>query len=230
MINLKFKFISLPPSGWYNLDTNRVNSQRDIAKYGLMYPNVCSSSWETIAFFLYLNNIDHINIRFVVDSDKTLLCNAFHRNLSFSPNNSNDLNLFQFKNIFTMAKVIDVIDGDTIDILLTLTPSSFRFCVSQSPVISWSNDFEITLKLRLRLYGIDAMESNTLGGQKAKEYAKILYSQWNNQIYVYLMGYDAHNRTLALVYSDQSRNVLINKLILDHIDPECGKICKEYYC
>ncbi len=100
------------------------------------------------------------------------------------------------------VKVTDVIDGDTIDVVIDL-------------------GFDIFTNKRIRLYGIDCPESRTTDlhekklGIEAKEYLKQLLGNASNVIIKTLStdAYEKYGRVLGQVYIDSSA-ISVNDLMI----------------
>ena len=90
--------------------------------------------------------------------------------------------MYQYK-----AQVRQVIDADTIDVLIDL-------------------GFGVHTMQRLRLYGIDAPEMRTEAGKVAKEYVKSVLLGADASMFVYVRTIkdkkDKYGRKLAVVYFD----------------------------
>ena len=90
--------------------------------------------------------------------------------------------MYQYK-----AQVRQVIDADTIDVLIDL-------------------GFGVHTMQRLRLYGIDAPEMRTEAGKVAKEYVKSVLLGADAAMFVYVRTLkdkkDKYGRKLAVVYFD----------------------------
>ena len=100
------------------------------------------------------------------------------------------------------VKVSDVIDGDTIDVVIDL-------------------GFDIFTNKRIRLYGIDCPESRTTDlhekklGLEAKEYLKNVLANASTVI-VKTLSTDAHEkygRVLGQIYTDSSE-ISVNELMI----------------
>jgi len=102
------------------------------------------------------------------------------------------------------VKVVEVIDGDTIDVVIDL-------------------GFDIFTNKRIRLYGIDCPESRTSDlhekklGIEAKEYLKKLLGNASNVIIKTLStdAYEKYGRVLGQVYIDSSV-ISVNDLMISH--------------
>jgi micrococcal nuclease len=98
--------------------------------------------------------------------------------------------MYQYK-----AQVRQVIDADTVDVLIDL-------------------GFGVHTMQRLRLYGIDAPEMKTEAGKIAKEYVKSVLLGADASMFVYVRTLkdkkDKYGRKLAVLYFDPA------SMLLDH--------------
>ena len=262
-LNLNLKPCKVPDDGvsWYNLDTNR-RITKLTNKVGLTDPPVAASNWPIIAEFIELNDIPPSDIKYMNESHSRILLDAMKDRLhpSVSMVKTNDienvsdevlstLDTFSFSRINAKAKVLYVVDGDTIDVGLILSPKELcvshwsrrnkqmcqtqlvRICGDSSDDNSSNVNLDggILMKLRLRLYGIDTAEKDTVQGQRCKDWSILKYNELNNIVYVTLMGTDARGRTLANIYESPNSDRSINQLLIDHTDPFYGKLCVPYY-
>jgi micrococcal nuclease len=104
---------------------------------------------------------------------------------------------------FYEAKVLNVVDGDTLDLLVDL-------------------GFSVHHRIRVRLHGINTPESKTTDikekelGLKAKDYTK----DWINrhpQVFVSTVKdkKEKFGRILANIYSDETKTVSLNESLVD---------------
>jgi micrococcal nuclease len=104
---------------------------------------------------------------------------------------------------FYEAKVLNVVDGDTLDLLVDL-------------------GFSVHHNIRVRLHGINTPESKTTDikekelGLKAKDYTK----DWINrhpQVFVSTVKdkKEKFGRILANIYSDETKTVSLNESLVD---------------
>lgn len=265
-LNLKLNTFDPPDDQvtWYNLETNR-RITKLTGKVGLIHPPVAASNWDIIAEFIEINDIHPNAIKYMKDDHSELLALAVKSRLNPTVNSitatciedvSDDdiqsLDIFSFSRINAKCKVVNVVDGDTIDVAMIL--SMVDLCNSHWSRIGGnmvktnltqicsgvnSNKSEvgttavpeggILIKLRLRLYGIDTAEKNTIPGMRCKEWSELKYKELNNIVYVTLMGTDARGRTLANIYESPTAKRSINQLLVDHTDPFYGVLCVSYF-
>lgn len=97
------------------------------------------------------------------------------------------------------AKVVKVVDGDTIDAMIDL-------------------GFDIWIKRRIRLYGINTPETRTTDldektrGVAAKDRLLNLIEENDNQILIESHGLEKYGRCLATIFC---KEININKLLLE---------------
>lgn len=84
--------------------------------------------------------------------------------------------------IYTNVRCLRVIDGDTIECAILLTPDS------------------LTIKPRIRLAGIDTPEMNEIGGDEAKEF--MIDRIQNKKIELQVTGKDSFGRWIGTVFHD----------------------------
>ena len=99
------------------------------------------------------------------------------------------MNLF-----FYRAKVLRVVDGDTIDAEVDL-------------------GFNIKLKQRFRFAGINAYEINTELGKKAKEYVEKRFAENNNECIIKSEKQGKYGRWLAWIWLKDSDITLNAELV-----------------
>lgn len=225
---------------WYSLDTNR-----KITKINNMYylnlPNVASSNIGEISEFLYLNNInlgeitaDAQMINFFKDDLK-----RYNNNYSEVADIPHNLHIWNWCYLTGRCKIVYIVDGDTLDFLFTLTGDQLscthwtmvdkRPHLLPSAVLSGSKDFKITVKLRARLYGFDALEHDTEGGQVIKQVAADLFAKYNNDVYVRMLGSDKWGRVLTNFYADREFKISLNDYLCNYTDPVLGKLATPYF-
>ena len=99
------------------------------------------------------------------------------------------------------AKLIRVIDGDTIDALIDL-------------------GFDVWVKKRIRLYGIDAPESRTKNleekalGLKSKERLTQLLEEYNNEFILESRGIGKYGRCLGVLLIGTIGEINVNDMLL----------------
>jgi len=119
----------------------------------------------------------------------------------------NCIQKFSFEGLNGYGKIKNVIDGDTIDLAIKVPLSFFSpNAIGSFPTI-----------LRIRLFGIDVAEKNTLKGKLAIKMFKELYDSIFNVVYFELLHFDLYGRILANLYTRKNGSH-INFFFLNHID------------
>ena len=104
---------------------------------------------------------------------------------------------------FYEAKVLNVVDGDTLDLMVDL-------------------GFNVHHRIRVRLHGINTPESKTKDikekelGLKAKDYTKDWITR-HPQVFVSTVKdkKEKFGRILAIIYSDEVKTVSLNESLVD---------------
>lgn len=135
------------------------------------------------------------------------------------------------------ARVLDVIDGDTIDIAFFL-PTTF---LTQSHLQGRGKDVRVVqaglvfegdrgfvVRYRCRLNGIDAAEKETAQGQKATQLTREKYASLGNIIYVLTTGMDKYGRLLIEAYEDPQYQRGLNRFLIGYQDPILGVLAVAY--
>ena len=203
-LNLNNKSCDIPIESehWYNLETNR-NITKTKDKITIKYPRIAASEWNYIYQFVNINNLSPDDLEFYHTSEKDKFEKIFMENATLScrylkyDNIENipdeelkNLDEFSFSHIKTKAKIIEVLDGDTISIAMVLKGNDLaQFYWNRDgcdmkqlylSMISKTDDFLMLLKLRIRLFGIDAAEKENPVGKRAKEWAILKYKSDDN--------------------------------------------------
>jgi len=130
---------------------------------------------------------------------------------------------FNLRGIFGPARVIDVIDGDTIELAMYVSHKMLTRPIHKVdrgkrrlPVIyTQHKQAGFIMSIRCRLDGIDFAEKNTKQGLIGKRLMINLYEELDNKIWCLTGNYDNHDRILVNLYTDKTRKVSINKYYLD---------------
>lgn len=265
VLNLNLRNVSLPDVGsgkWLNLETSKQLGNLK-GKYALKNPPVTATQWEIIDQFLELNRIPLSKVEYLFPNDSKMLEMASEtrkkKSGSMAIRNSNDLSTltedeishleeFSFSRLSVPGRVVEVIDGDTIVAVVSISLSQLvsgnlmrsdsmvcykslgqLVCINPTKESESFSNLKMLVKIRLRLYGIDAAEKDTFAGKRCKEWVTLKYQELKNLIWVTLLGTDARGRTLANLYETPTSIRTINSLILNHIDPYCGRVCVSYF-
>jgi len=133
--------------------------------------------------------------------------------------------MFGFEGICTKARVVHVVDGDTLDVVMFITLA--QLCRSRkigpkqesrtsALIQSGCEKAGFFMKIRLRLYGYDCIEKNTDNGKLATKILQEKLESINNIVWCQCIELNVsspkYNRTIAVIYED----------------PECTKCLNEY--
>lgn len=139
---------------------------------------------------------------------------------------------FGLKNLLCVCKVVNVVDGDTIDILFHTTLSELSAlstkrtrskgvcCMKNCHVEDTTLNTNITIRKRCRLYGIDTTEKHT---EKGKEDKMLVTELLLNKMFKCRILKDGKYGTRSIIILYDESNININKRI------EILTDCHEYY-
>lgn len=205
---------------YYNLDTNRfvknINGK-------VVHPtvNVVSENEQVLIDWSKLNNVD---------------CD-----FELTPVDNPPLFDFSLSRIYVEGVVVYVVDGDTVDVEVTIPLSAltkthyitstvdgsvrarpYTFLKTDNP------ETKITIRVRCRLMGVDTAEKDTDKGKLAKRLAEEFYAETNNVVWCSFLGKGSRGRALTEFYSNYDDTTSINERLLNYADPELGKITTYY--
>lgn len=184
-----------------------------------------------------------LGVKFVPSEHVPTLCADFVETLRVPPPppaRREDLTEFDFNNIFARATIRRIIDGDTFDAVVDVPSESLRRVVLPSPppasclsfLRRWTQPRYISVRLKLRLYGVNAAENSTPEGRQATDIIRRFLSITGDSVdedgpfrpvWVHLGGRDKYGRILAVVYTDASRLSLVNSYLVD-VTPSAGPV------
>lgn len=114
---------------------------------------------------------------------------------------------------FYAARVVKVVDGDTVDVVIDL-------------------GFDVHLKQRVRLAGVNTPESRTSDlkekalGLEAKAYVEDWFDGCNREVFIQTAkdGTGKFGRLLGTIYSDEAKTACLNEDLVDsgHARPYDG--------
>lgn len=250
--NLKGREIQKITDGYYDLGTNRKNKNPKPELLVDETYRVMGNKYELQAFY----EINHI----FNDS----VCSTNTNNVIYAPNIDdvsklpeqylNNLCPFNLSGLQSKARVVNVLDGDTWDIVVYLnlsflfTPRYYARERKNSAEVKDSSEYYkqvsilqssdpkskkiqeggLFIMLNCRLMGVDAAESKTPQGQLATELTIKKLESLNNIIYVNLLGPDKYGRTLIDCFEDSNRTKYLNFYLIDYMDPKLGRIAEKY--
>lgn len=149
----------------------------------------------------------------------------------------NTMSSFTLKGLNVKARVLNVIDGDTIDGAFFI-PGSY-LCSTQTikyrwkpktirPALGFPDDRGFFIRINIRANGIDTAEKDTHKGQIAKSILQKIVERLDRYIYLHILKYEKYGRVLADIYEDPDHTILVNKTLLDYDHPVLGKVCVPY--
>lgn len=146
------------------------------------------------------------------------------------------ISVFSLSGIEGEAKIIRVIDGDTVEVALFVQLEDLckarpvgKKKLLQSPIFTLNREAIFLTKVKCRLNGIDTAEKNTAQGKKAKELMELQYTSLNNIVYLVASGFDKYGRLLVDLYTNSKKMVLINNHLINYVDPHLGKLAEPYF-
>lgn len=145
----------------------------------------------------------------------------------------NLLSRFSFYGTKAHVKLIDIHDGDTLDVAffykvpncINITVSSCRTELYPETVccpVKSDKPQEILVRQRLRLLRLNAVELKNPGGQEAKDYLTSVLPEYFD---VEFGENDSFGRSLAEILVD---GVSINSMLLEYMHPVYGQIFPPY--
>lgn len=142
----------------------------------------------------------------------------------------NKMCVFELNGLKGKAKVTEILDADTINILFFVKISELiterekgrakgrgadKKKETFVPVISKHLNAGFFTLFNCRLLGIDAAEHDTINGQLATLLLEDYFETLNDIIYVKVSDFDKYGRMMPLIYSDKTYKNLINDKLLD---------------
>ena len=252
--NLKGREIPKLLEGYYDLATNRRNKNPKPELIVDETYKVMGNEYELRAFY----EINHITTDTVCSLKNT-------NNVIYAPNINdvsklpveylNNLCPFNLSGLQSKARVVNVLDGDTWDLVLYLnlsflfTPRYYArerknstveikdsseyykqvsILQSSDPKSKKIQEGGLFIMLNCRLMGVDAAESKTAQGKLATELTIKKLESLNNIVYVNLLGPDKYGRTLIDVFEDSEHSKYLNFYLIDYTDPKLGKLAEKY--
>jgi len=247
--NLKGNTFEEIPDQWYNLRTNRFVSNKPSTYdpvYGLKGIRVLGTK-EDIDKFWELNNKQFTGRRmedllFEPFNDISFLANdAVHRSqICFtgtagsviSTTDTTDVSLltqehmdmmcrFTFDGLFVKARIDNVIDGDTFDVVFYVPLVSLgRVSNQKSPIVlnSTQENIGFFTKVCVRMYGYDAAEKDTEAGKLAKKLMEEKLTLLDNTVWCQFINTgdsDKYGRSLVVLYEDEEKHHLLNTYLSD---------------
>lgn len=148
---------------------------------------------------------------------------------------------FKLVNLRVKAKVIYVVDGDTVDLAfflpfehLTRTHLEGRGLNRRpvQPALTFGHGTNaqsgMVVRYRCRLNGIDAAESKTQQGQLATRLMREKFTSLNNIVYIVGSAMDLYGRLLVDLYEDPGYQRNFTRYLIGIVDPVLGRIAEAY--
>jgi endonuclease YncB( thermonuclease family) len=215
-LDLKGRSFIINDYRWYNLRTNRIvkNLPTSSATYSIRNVRVIGT-YKDIVDFHKINSIDidenmiyqpiedieflSTEIINITESSNMNKLNTKKKLKDITKEEINNMDLFSFNGMFVKGRVAKVIDGDTLRVIVHI------------PLKKLMNKYgSFNTLIKIRTYGYDAQEKNTGEGKIAKELFKEKLESLDNIIWCYLLHNDKYGRTLAVLFEDKRRKVLLN--------------------
>lgn len=197
----------LAPGEWYNLETGRVLIHAPIPKWwGTRTVRVVGNE-ASVKSFCAQNSIPLTDIYYPGD-DVPTLCAQYEAEVDRRKTAPDPSRVFEWAGIRAPGKVLNVVDGDTVDVRLMVP-------IKNLDVKAYHVRRKATLDvtLRLRLLGIDAVEHDTPLGPVALSVTRD--ALLGKQVWATLYGADKYGkRTLGILYFDKARTRLANDLLI----------------
>lgn len=235
-LNLRHREFKEDHQKWYNLDTGRfLKDSGD--KLILEHPRVVSTKLVILLEFIQLNNLKWSEIR----ANEFLLQNLkkIHKDrqveLIKTPTQelAERLSLLTLapKNVRAKGLVTDIIDGDTLKILISVNLDQLAYkhtrdgaqCAISKPNVL------MHCKLNCRLFGLDMAEKDTEKGRLGTNLLKDLCAKYRNELFVEMMGKGVYGRTLVRLYPQHVSDFCLNGYLLNYRDPVWGRLAIKYF-
>lgn len=130
---------------------------------------------------------------------------------------------FNFGGLFLKCRVLEVIDGDTMHVAAFIPLYNLGSIRSggkknnQKSCILPIGDYQTTgffTRIKIRMYGYDSAEKDTDGGKIAKNLLVEKVTQLKNIVWCQFIeiniAQEKYDRTLAVIYEDEKRTLLLN--------------------
>lgn len=218
-ISLTNTLFPAPPSDkWYNLSTNRLITKIPKTCPDMILhdnPRVAGTSTQ-IARFLALQTGQLT----VGPSTSSIQCQSNDVS-DLSQEHLDIIPRFTLVGLSTKARVVKVIDGDTLDLV-------FYVSLEQLLVLKMDVNGGFFTRWVTRITEYDAAESKTERGRIAKDMMCEKMLQLNNIVYIRVIKFEPHGRVLADVFEDPEYTKHIKHYFLDYTHPTLGKIAVPY--
>lgn len=204
--NLNYEWFPHVKEGYYNLSSGRVVKKKEGHKnmeFDEKY-NVCGDQQQLKNFYMV---------------------NEYQSKLNFDCFQCDINRGWDINGIFTTAKVMKVIDGDTYDINIYI---DFDDIILRNRKCCSIRNASGIFQFRCRLYGVDTKELVTEEGKYVCKIVKDWISE-NSLFYCQCFGSDKYGRELVILYYDKDCKTSLNDKLLEVKTPEGLSCCKEYF-
>lgn len=144
---------------------------------------------------------------------------------------------FTLTGLNVKAKVLHVVDGDTLDLaffvpmtFLTATQTQGRGAKARTvrSVLPFAGDRGFFARMRVRLAEIDTAEKDTHKGMIAKKLLERRLDKLNNIVYARFLKFEKYGRLLADIYEDAGFTVNLRAGLLAYSHPILGAVAVPY--
>lgn len=233
-INLEGRTFDEPPPGfWYNLATRRRVTKLPAEGYILHDQPRVTGTQVMIKAFLDNNQVQS-------PDDHELEYHPGTTDVTKIPDHYlNQLVDFTLTGLKVKAKVLHVVDGDTLD-LAFFVPAQDLGAVYQSTkgrskvatptrrALTFAADVGFFTRMRVRLYGIDTAEKTTHKGKIAKQLLEGWVLDCKMLVYATFLDFDKYGRLLADIFQDAKRTKNVRDHLLDFRHPCLGCVAMPY--
>lgn len=228
-LNLHGVLFTEPPSGsWYNLATGRkiTKTPKECPTYQLNPSPRVAGTPDMIERFLAVQQGNILagpstssegRSRFALTSLPVCCSSTDVEDLT--PEQIDAVPKFTLAGLATKARVIRVIDGDTLDLLFFVSLEQLLVLKLQE---STRGGFFTRWVTRISEY--DAAETSTTKGKIAKTMMEEKIANLNNIVHIRILKFEPHGRVLADVFEDAACKRHIKHFLLDFTHPTLGKV------
>lgn len=223
--NLKGKPFTHEDGKYYNLDTSRHNKKIPVGF-------IVSESYRVIGSLEQLHKFTEVNN---LDLRRVLPREYWGKEITveYASVASDDIALvpdehllrlreFSLRGLYLKARVIDVIDGDTVSLAVYVPFESLsqlhieRGNARSCAALPFRSNYGFVIRLRCRLYGIDTAEKKTAKGVAIRERLIKIFLRTDNIIYAQFFDLDKYGRHLVNLFSYLRAKQSINEELLTY--------------
>ena len=138
---------------------------------------------------------------------------------------------FSLSGIKNKARVLNIIDGDTLSVAFFIPMEHLINCKTAiCKDLELKNNYQdFCVKMNVRINEIDTAEKNTNKGILAKQLLENIIQRLNGYIFIHIIKYEKYGRLLADLYEDDKYTINIKNNLLDYSHPILGKVCVPYF-